>query len=178
MRRCWRRRYCPAGDPRLKRLAGIAPGRLTLIHGCARRVEQKSAERSNPRSAPRKLASFLGALASISLERCSRNCCDSCHRSGLNAGGGVRWRTQRWQENLVGYTGCIYSANMSTGFELPIQPMPSYSIEEEWACRTCSRVKIRVTVEYPHPRMRLDCDYSMYVPLQVCEYWQREPGTD
>ncbi|MNT57424.1 hypothetical protein D3C72_1947880 [compost metagenome] len=56
--------------------------------------------------------------------------------------------------------------------------MPSYSISEEWVCRTCSRVQISVTVEYPYPRMRLDCAYSPFVPLGSCPSYSREPGSD
>jgi len=43
--------------------------------------------------------------------------------------------------------------------------------------RTCSRLKITVVQEYTHPRMRLDCDYSQFVPLKSCPHWQREPGS-
>jgi len=56
--------------------------------------------------------------------------------------------------------------------------MPSYSIPEDTACRYCSHVQIVVTVEYPHPRMRLSCDYSIYVPLATCPSFSREPGVD
>lgn len=62
--------------------------------------------------------------------------------------------------------------------EPPPLPMPPYSVEEGTACRTCSRLKITMLQENPHPRMRIDCDYQEYIPRRFCEFYSREPGTD
>lgn len=69
---------------------------------------------------------------------------------------------------------------MSAGFQPPVEPIPSYSVPEGTACRTCARLKLKVISEYPHPRMYIDCNFEdrKYMPRWECEFYLREPGTD
>ncbi|AVA36363.1 hypothetical protein C3Z06_23945 [Cupriavidus metallidurans] len=70
---------------------------------------------------------------------------------------------------------------MSTGyFNPPEEPLPPYVVEEGTACRTCSRLKIEVLQENPHPRLYLYCDFEdrKSMPRRSCEFYAREPGTD
>lgn len=67
---------------------------------------------------------------------------------------------------------------MSTGFQPPAPPLPSYVIHDMYACRTCSRLVVKIVQEYPHPRMRLECKLGRHCPVQVCDDWEREVGAD
>lgn len=67
---------------------------------------------------------------------------------------------------------------MSTGFQPPAPPLPSYVVWDRYACRTCSRLMVGVPYEFPHPRMRLECKLGRDCPVTVCKDWERESGVD